>query len=210
MKNRSLRSTVFMCIIAMLVWFALIAQFYLQMQHEHASKGELVIRYFTYYTILTNLLIAICLTILLLMPISKWASFFNRQQTLAASTVYILVVGLVYNLVLRSIWAPTGTQKLVDELLHLIGPILFFLFWLFFVGKHQLRWKHLLPWLIYPFVYCIIVLLRGPSSHFYPYPFMDIDKLGMQRVLVNCLAVTGLFAAIGLAIIGIGKRMART
>lgn len=194
-----------MCILALLVWFALVAQLYLQMQHEHASKGELVIRYFTYYTILTNLLVAVCLTTLLLFPLSKWGAFFSKQQTLAAITVYILVVGLVYNVVLRSIWAPTGLQKLVDELLHLIGPILFFLFWLFFVDKVQLQWKHLLPWLMYPLVYCIIVLLRGPSSHFYPYPFINLDKLGMQQVLLNCLAVTGVFAMVGLMVIGIGK-----
>ena len=76
------------------------------------------VNFFSYFTILTNSLIALCLSFILLKPSSSAGRFFSNPATLAAITLYIFIVGLTYNMLLRSTWAPTGLQKWVDEALH--------------------------------------------------------------------------------------------
>lgn len=203
--RRSYFSKVFLGIMAILGWFALITQFIINVRSNVAGTSEIVIRYFSYFTILTNLLVAICCTIILWKPSSKSGDFFSGQKTLTAITVYILVVGLIYNVILRFIWNPQGLQKIVDELLHSIIPVLFLLLWIFFVRKKKLKWKVLLPWLIYPFTYLVFILIRGAFSGFYPYPFLDVIKLGFGKVFLNSLGVTLIFIALSGLFILIGN-----
>lgn len=200
---------VYVAIIALLGWFALISQFYININSGVAETPELIIRYFSYFTILTNLLVAVCCTTLVLKPSSKWGRFFSSQKTLTAVTVYILVVGLIYNVILRFIWSPQGLQKIVDELLHTVIPVLFLLLWIFFVKKKPLKWQVFWPWLIYPLCYLIFILIRGAFSGFYPYPFIDATKLGYQKVLLNSLGVTIVFMVLSILFIAAGNLRTR-
>ena len=85
-------------------------------------------KFFSYFTILTNLLVAICFTYLYFNKKSKIKTWFSSPKTLTAINVYILVVGLVYNLVLRPLREAKGLEILADELLHAIVPLLFMIF----------------------------------------------------------------------------------
>ncbi len=123
---------------ASISWFALIFQFYLIQHNRTASVCETVIRYFTFYTILTNLLVAVCFTAEVVHK-NKRQSFFTKPSTLAATVVYIGVVGLVYNVILRYAWHPAGLQRVVDEVLHLIIPIYFIFYWLILLPKVKLK-----------------------------------------------------------------------
>ena len=113
-------------------------------------------KFFSYFTILSNLLVAICLTYLYFNKESEIKTWFSNPKTLTAINVYILVVGLVYNLVwpLRE---AKGLEILADELLHAVVPLLFMIFWIFFVEKSRLKWKNAFAWLIYPFVYLVFI-----------------------------------------------------
>lgn len=197
-------------LIAILGWFALAAQFYLLLDNRTAPVGETILRYFGFFTILTNLLVAICLSCIVLVPGSRLGQFFAKATTLTAITVYIVVVSLVYNVILRFLWAPQGLQKLVDEFLYSIIPALFLLYWMIYVPKRHLQWRLLWGWLIYPLVYCIYALLRGMASGFYPYPFMNVTELGYPVVLRNYLYVTFLFLFFSILFIGLGKLGAKT
>jgi hypothetical protein len=199
------RSSIILLLIAVSGWFALIAQLYLIITNRVTPIAETITRYFSFYTILTNILVAYCATILLLKFSAKIKNFFSKQTTLTAITLYITIVGLVYNIVLRSLWNPKGLQKIVDELLHLVIPLLFLLFWFLFAGKNELKWKNILSWMIYTFIYLIFVLFRGKMSGFYPYPFIDIDKLGFNKVLVNSFFILLLFLVFSFLFIGINK-----
>lgn len=201
--NRS--NKFFLLSIALLGWFALVAQFHINITSGVATSAELLIRYFSYFTILTNLLVALCCTWVAVSPQRRWGAFFSKTQTLTAITVYILVVGIVYNIILRFLWQPKGLQKLVDELLHSVIPILFLLYWLLFVNKQTLQWKQIFSWLAYPLVYLLFILVRGSFSGFYPYPFVNVDDLGMNKVLLNSVAITALFIITGLLLIAAGK-----
>src|SRR5882757_5578904 len=94
----------FLAVIAALTWFALIAQLFLILGNRTASVAETIVRYASFFTIESNILIAVASTTLLLAPASRWGSFFARTTTLTALTLYILVVGIVYNGVLRYLW----------------------------------------------------------------------------------------------------------
>ena len=196
---------VYLSVIALLGWFALISQFVININSRLAPTPELIIRYFSYFTLLTNLVVATCCTSLLLKPSSKLGYFFSAQKTMTAITVYILVVGLIYNVVLRFIWNPQGLQKLVDELLHSVIPLLFLLLWIFLVKKKSLKWNAFFPWIIYPLLYLVFILIRGAFSGFYPYPFIDVNKLGYQKTLLNSLGVTILFVVLFLIFIACGN-----
>ncbi|MEO7802430.1 MAG: Pr6Pr family membrane protein [Ginsengibacter sp.] len=185
-------------------WFALIFQLYLILHNRTTSVCETLMRYFTFYTILTNLLVAICFTAEVVHK-NKRQSFFTKPSALAATVVYISVVGVVYNVVLRFAWQPTGLQRVVDELLHLIIPVYFILYWLILVPKIKLKWSKLYSWLIYPAIYLVVVMIRGAFARYYPYPFVNVTALGYQKVTINCMFVLLAFLFFSFLIILISR-----
>jgi peptidoglycan biosynthesis protein MviN/MurJ (putative lipid II flippase) len=140
---------------------------------------------------------------------SNWGKFLSKQQTLTAVTVYILVVGLIYNIILRVLWKPEGLQMIVNELLHSVIPVLFLLYWLIYVPKNQLKWKNAWPWLLYPLIYTIYVFIFGAITGFYPYPFIDLTQLGPGKILINVAGVAILFLAFSYLLIAIAKLLNR-
>ena len=195
----------FLILILLIGWVALTGQLYLILLNRKLSIPETIIQYFSYFTILSNLLVTITSTILLFKPTSTIGKFFSKPTTLTALTIYITVVGLVYNLILRFLWAPHGLQKLVDELLHTIMPLLFITYWYICVSKSLLKWKQVYLWLVFPFIYCIYILVRGALTGLYPYPFIDVAILGYNTVFINIAFLVAAFLFIGLLFIGIGK-----
>ncbi len=172
-------------LIAITGWFAVICQLVLMLLSRTVSITETLLRFFSYFTILTNLLITVSFTSLAGERSVKWYSFFSKPATQTACTVYIIVVGVIYNLVLRSIWSPTGLQKLTDELLHSVIPILSLIYWLSCVNKKQLTWKNSFAWLLYPALYSLFIGIRGAVSGFYPYPFINVTQLGYPKTFTN-------------------------
>lgn len=207
MKTTSLQKA-FLLLMMLCGWFALIVQLYLMIEKSKLPAVENVIRFFSFFTIDSNLIVTLCATFLLFRPNVRLTSFFDKQPTQTAIAVYIFVVGLIYNAVLRFIWAPEGLQRVVDEMLHLVNPLLFILYWGIFSTHLKLKWTSFLPWLIYPLLYTAFIFARAQWSHFYPYPFLDVDKIGGKATLFNCLFVTAVFVITSLAFIGIGNLIA--
>lgn len=193
---------------AAICWFALIFQLYLIFQNRTTSAVEALMRYFTFYTILTNILVAVSFTAEVIHK-NKNQLFFTQPSSLAATVVYISVVGLVYNVVLRFAWEPTGLQRVVDELLHLINPVYFILYWLILVPKIKLKWSKLFSWLLYPAIYLVIIMVRGAFTKYYPYPFVNMATLGYQKVAINCVFVLLAFMFFSLLIIVISRSLVK-
>jgi len=118
-------------------------------------------------------------------------------------------VGVTYSMLLRHIWNPTGAQKLADVLLHDVVPVAFVLYWVIFVPKAGLRWKHALLWLLYPIAYMLYTLARGVATAWWPYPFVDANFIGFPRALGNGGLVLLAFFVLGLLAAGIGRWRAR-
>lgn len=196
------RSRIYPAILSLPGWFALIAQYYLMVRNGTLPPEELTIRFFSYFTILTNLLVAICNTALWLNPGNR---FFSSAGTQTALTVYILVVGIIYNAVLRWLWQPQGLQWVVDELLHSVIPVLSLVYWGLFTARRRLEWKQCWPWLLYPLLYFVYILARGAVSGFYPYPFIEVNRIGITQALINALGIAGVFLLLSLLFISITR-----
>ena len=193
--------------VALIAWFAVSAQLYLMIDNRVASVAETTIRFFSFFTILTNTIVAIYFTSITLKSSSIVPE--NNSSKLTAITVYITLVGLIYQIILRHLWQPTGLQRIVDELLHTIIPILVIVFWYLYEDKVAAKYKHILKWLIYPLTYLAYILIRGNFSDFYPYPFVNVNQIGLQKVLVNSAGLIVLFAVLSFIFIKVGRTTSR-
>lgn len=188
-------------------WFAIIMQLYLMMENRVVPVPGTLLRFFAFFTIDTNIIVAVCFTFIFLGNKTSLGRFFSKASTVTAITVYITIVGIVYNVILRSEWDPQGMQKIVDELLHSFIPALFIIFWLIFVPIEQLKWKNAFPWLIYPLLYIAYAIIHGAITKFYPYPFVDVNKLGYNKALLNAGGVLLIIFLLSFSLIATGKLM---
>lgn len=182
--------------------FAVVTQYYLMMENRTASVGESTIRFFSYFTILSNTLVAIYL---LAKALNARNSMLNKSGTLTAITIYITIVGIVYQFALRHLWNPQGMQMIVDELLHSLVPLLVIIYWYMYEDKSSLTYSRIGRWLVFPAFYLAFILTRGYFSGFYPYPFMEVNELGLTNVLLNALIILGLFVLFAVIFVAIGK-----
>ena len=208
-KESSDTVKMFAAIAALLGWFAIAAQFYLILEMRVSSVPETIIRFFSFFTVLSNIITALCFTGLLLDPKYALHRFFSKPGNQTAVTVYIIIVGAVYNLVLRFIWNPEGLQKIVDEVLHSVIPVLMVIFWLVFTNKNKLQWKDTLQWMLYPISYTIFIAIRGAFSGFYPYPFINVPVIGYPRALLNGAGLVLVFMGLSLFLIAVARIMCR-
>lgn len=198
--------------IGVLTWIGLVLQFYLSLRLSLANGRSVlgaIAFFFSFFTVLTNSLIAFETILALITPKSLVGVFFSSPAVQTGTAIYIAVVGIVYSLVLRELWNPEGAQKLADLVLHDLVPILYVAWWFFFVPKNGLRWKHAVWWLAYPFVYLVYTMVRGRIVGTYPYPFLDVSALGYGRVLANATILLAVFLGIGVVIVAISRRRAR-
>ena len=189
---------------ALLAWFALMLQLYLvivQSPPGLAMLGELI-TYFSFFTILTNLLVALVFT-----AVAMRAAAFSSPSVQGGTAVYIAIVGIVYQLLLRQLWNPQGAQLLADMLLHAVIPLGYVVYWLIFAPRTGLRWMDAVVWLVYPGVYLVYVLARGAVSGLYPYPFVDVNVLGYAGVLARAAVLMAVFLGMGLLLVAVSRWM---
>ncbi len=192
--------------LALCVWAGLISQFYISLSNAKVSLLETVIFYFSFFTILTNFIVAVCSTVLLTAKKTSLVyRFFSKTTTFTAIAVYILVVGIVFNAVLRPILHMHGLQEISSDLLHVASPLLFLIFWIRFVPKENMKRQYVFIWLIYPVVYIIYTIIHGSMTGFYPYPFINISKLGYSKAMFNTLIILLSFFVLSLLFIEVKK-----
>ena len=208
----SSKNGVFALVLTTLAWFAVLLQCYLSL-HLATQKGMSIggglSVYFSYFTVLTNLLICVSLTLSMAMPSSTLGQWFSRPEVITGITTSITFVGLSYHFLLRNIWNPQGAHLLADTLLHYVVPALYVLYWWLGFSKAALRWVHPLFWSAYPTVYLVYALIRGSLVGTYPYPFIDAAALGYGRTMLNSFGLLFVFIALGLAFVALGRARQR-
>lgn len=199
--------------IAVIGWVALLAQADVTIDRTLA-RGLTVFdglaRMSSYLTNLTVLACALCFTCVALRKHrSPLARFFRQPTVVTAVVVYMVFVGIAYNLLLRGWWSPGPLRRLLTEALHSVLPMLAALYWVLFVPRFHLHWRHCLLWLVYPVAYLAVTLWRGSLSDFYPYPFINVDTLGLRDAMINCALLFGGFLMLMAVFIGINLRRRR-
>ncbi|WP_053153306.1 Pr6Pr family membrane protein [Pseudomonas sp. Pf153] len=192
---------------AVLAWFALFLQLCLIMisrwQGDKSLLGGLDI-FFSYFTILTNILVAVVLTCAATTGDSALRRFFLQPSTQGGVAAAIVLVSIAYNLLLRNVWDPQGWQWLADELLHDVMPVVFVVYWWFCVPK-GLHWSNIWPWLLYPLAYFSYVLIRGSFVGAYPYPFIEVDLLGYAQSIGNAAMMLLGFVVVSLVVVAVDR-----
>jgi hypothetical protein len=201
----SRKQTVFLATGTILSFSGIALQLYLTIVNRQVDLLSAITKYISYFTILTNILVFLSFSFQWLLPDSKTGKFFSRYTTTTAVCVYILVVGIIYNIVLRPLWAPKGWDKLADEILHTFVPLYYILYWAFIAQREKIAWKEAINWLIYPILYFIYTLTRGLFTNSYPYPFVDVAQLGYGQTLLNCGLIALFFFGLALGFIAISR-----
>jgi hypothetical protein len=162
-----------------------------------------------YFTITTNMLAAAVLSASALGPVGPISRRLGSPGVQSMTTMSIIIVGLIYNFLLRGLWHPQGWQLVADVTLHDVMPLLFLLHWWVNVPKAELRVRQISYWQLYPIAYFAYALIRGAMDGWYPYPFLDVSTLGYARVAINAAVILLAFIAIASLLVVLGRGQAR-
>jgi hypothetical protein len=209
MNHAALKKNPFALFLAALAWLSVLLQCALSLRpatHNGKSIGAALEGFFSYFTVLTNLLICVSLTLSIAVAASPAGRWFSRPSVVAGLAASIAFVGLSYHLLLRHAWNPQGAQLLADVLLHYAIPVLYVLYW-WFESRNgaALRWVHPLFWSLYPTAYCVYALIRGEVAGSYPYHFIDAAQLGYERTMLNAVGLLLAFVALGLLVVALDR-----
>lgn len=159
------------------------------------------LNFFSFFTVETNILVVITL---LLSAIAVAAGKSRQFDTLrSATTVYILVVGVGFSVLLSHMEGIALTAVPWDNVvLHYIIPVAVLADFLTDRPRSKQRFTRALGWLLFPILYVTYALIRGGVTGWYPYPFLNPDVSGAGSVVVT---IVGLFVLGVVLIWGVGK-----
>jgi len=181
-----------------------------------------IANFFSFFTILSNASSAVILVWAALWYFTRGTRARSEPRglaiALASITTYMIVTGLVYNILLRNIELPQGSEPIPwsNETLHVVAPV--FLLLDLFLGplRRRLNWNAVVAIAVFPIVWAVYTLVRGPlvtspitgNPYWYPYPFMDPNNFanGYLGVSVYVVAIAIAIIAVGLLVVWIGRR----
>jgi hypothetical protein len=181
-------------LIALICWTGLALQFWASFTFRHY---DLILTLWTlarFFTIICNLALAIAMS----------AVAFGKRLSplvLGGLTLAILLVGIVYRTLLAGLHPLAGLPLIANHLLHEVTPVLMMAYWLLFVPRGRLRWSAPWWWSLFPVAYFAYALGRGRLDNHYPYPFIDVSKLGWQQVALNAAGIAFAFILAGFALV---------
>lgn len=195
---------------AVVGWGALALQYGLMIAgNPDRTVGALTLNFFSYFTILTNVLVVLALTGPALSPNSRLGRWSRSEGVRAATAMYIAVVGVVYHLLLARVWDPQGWALLANTLLHYVMPVAFVLDWVLFTPKGRLRWIDAVKWLAFPLAYGGWTVVHGVPSGWWPYWFVNVDELGWAAAAANFVALLAFFLTLGLIVVTADRALGR-
>lgn len=175
--------------------------------HSRTGPAFNPVNFFSYFTILSNLVGA-----LLFVYSGLRGDVASRTVDMlrGAATVYLATTGIVYNLLLRD--EPVGVGlEWVNAVLHAIMPLAAVVDWLVFAPKHELRLNRTWLWLLFPIGYLVYSLIRGAATGWYPYPFLNPDRVGgYWGVAAYAVAISLAFVGLVWGTTWLGNRQRRT
>jgi len=166
--------------------------------------GRLIDTY-SYFTIWSNLIVAIVMTILVFAP--------NRGRIFKVlhldALMMITVTGILYWMLLAATSTSIGIDRIGNLFDHTITPVITIVIWLIVGPRNWIRWWMVFAALILPIVWAAYTVIRGTMLNTWPYPFLNVAKYGMPAVLttIGAIAVFGLL--IGFIYYGIDLLLSR-
>ena len=184
---------------------ALFAQLFL----VHIANGWDVVSFFSYFTILGNLIASIVFIVSAARVLQRRVSSTSDVAIRGGSVVYMIFVGIVFAGLLRD----TDLGALipwVNIAHHYVMPIVVLLDWIIWPPQRRLPWRVIPLWMIFPAVYVVYSLIRGAAIGFYPYPFFNPEvQNGYGGVAIYCAVMLVAFVLLAIGVRAIGNARAR-
>ncbi len=189
------------------------------------ENGVPAVNFFSFFTVDSNILTVVVFLIgavLLVRDRGEDPRWFGVGR--AAVTAYMATTGIVYNTLLRGIEVSEGaTLGWSNEILHVAGPILIVVDWLFAPGRRALDWTAIWAIVAFPIVWAVYTMVRGPfvfdpssavlvdgyTGGWYPYPFLNpanSPELGYVSVAFYVVLIAAVIGGVGAAIIWVSRR----
>jgi hypothetical protein len=143
-------------------------------------------RLFSYFTIQSNLIVLAAAIVVVLSPLRDGPIW--RVVRLDA-LIGITITGLVYAIVLAPQVHLTGAALVATIGFHYISPWAAVLAWLVFGPRPRMTWLTVLGAFVWPVLWLVYIFVQGAFTRWYPYPFLDVTKLGFAAALRNALFV---------------------
>lgn len=185
------------------------------------GESTAVLRLLSFFTVQSNVLAAAVL---------GWAgvrAFTTRYRpdtavlatAMASVTTYMLVTGVVYNVVLRAAGGAGIMLGWSNDIHHIIAPAFLLIDLLVAPGRRRLPWLTIAIIVAYPVVWVAVTLARGPhlvspstgTVPWYPYPFLDPTTTtgGYAGVAAWVGGIAAIIIAIGALVILTGRLRTR-
>ncbi|WP_206490612.1 Pr6Pr family membrane protein [Rhodococcus sp. KRD162] len=160
--------------------------------------------YFSYFTVLSNVATVLVLMIggLIDPRSSGW------QLVRGAVTLYMVITGIIYAVLLANIDVGVA-DPWTNNVVHRIMPVVLLLDWILAPPRRRISESRSLMWLLFPLIYGIYTLVRGPIVDWYPYPFLDPREQGYIALAIGLVVLTVAFALMALAVNALGRLAGR-
>ncbi len=175
---------------------------------DTASRGPVLpMNFFGYFTIQSNLVVVVVGLIAGGIGLAKGASVPRWVVGLRAlASVCMVVVGLIYLTLLAPLGAAGGVPlPWANWVMHIIGPLVVIADWLLARDRRFLSYAVVPLLLVYPLLWTGVVLVRGATDGWVPYPFLSPEQ-GYATVALYVFCIAVLFAGIAFLVLAYGRR----
>ena len=204
---------------AVLIAAAIVAQFVSTVAGAVEADRHVpttIANFFSFFTILSNTASVVVLAWAGTRFLARGRRVEPEPLALAAAlawvSTYMVITGVVYNLLLRGLPLQPETVAWSNEVMHVWGPLFLLLDLFFGPCRRRLPWKAALGAAIFPIVWIVYTLLRAnlitnPTTgqpYWYPYPFLNPYESSWGSVVgyIIGIAVTIIVVAVGAVAIG--------
>ena len=119
----------------------------------------------------------------------------------------ISVTGLIYHFALADLVDTQGAAAVSNACNHILTPLAFVLAWLIVGPRGWISLKLIMASFILPLSWILLTLIRGAIVDAYPYPFVNVVKLGYGPVLMNLVVILLACCVLALLLWGVDKAM---
>jgi hypothetical protein len=173
---------------------------------------ERFLDWITYFTILSNILVAVVVTLLAVRP-----GLFSRQDGVGVlwrtlrldGLLMITITGIVYNLLLAT-GGKSGWDLVSNTMLHMVTPLVTLIVWIIAGPRGLVTARVIGLSLLLPLLWAAFALIRGGIVGAYPYPFLDVSSNGLASVLTFILAIVIVAVCLAFVLMGIDAALRAT
>ena len=140
--------------------------------------------FFSFFTIQSNILAATMLALTAVVRRDERSRLFDAVR--GAATFYITITFVVFALFLSGLQEELDTHiAFTNFVVHYLIPVVLLVDWFIDPPRHRLGLTIALAWLAYPLAWFAYTLVRGSSTDWYPYPFVDVTRHGYGGVFAR-------------------------